>query len=100
LLDQVGNQLLVSQPHTILSSTQATWIVPVYLACLHTGPIGSVGVIAVDEETGLVVAWTPVDQMKAAAQVLRAAKEPSLNRQFQTFMATTNLEQIHLEPAV
>ena len=55
---------------------------------LPTGPIGSVGVVAVDNETGLVVAWTPIDQMKAASRTLRERKEPYLTQQFQTFITT------------
>ena len=90
LLDHVGNQLLAGQPHLMLSSTEATWVVPVHLAYLHTGPIGSVGVVAIDDETGLVVAWTPIDQMKAASRTLRESKEPYLTQQFQTFIATNN----------
>ncbi len=86
LLDHVGNQLLAGQPHLMVSSTEATWVVPVHLVYLHTGPIGSVGVVAIDDETGLVVAWTPIDQMKAASRTLRERKEPLLSRQFQSFM--------------
>ncbi len=97
LLDHVGNQLIAGQPHLMISPTRATWIVPIHLAYLYTGPIGSVGVVAIDEETGLVVAWTPLDQIKAASRALRAAKEPSLTQQFQTFTATTNLEQSQVE---
>lgn len=99
LLDHVGNQLLAGQPHLMLSPTRATWIVPIHLAYLHTGLLGSVGVVAVDDETGLVVAWTPIDQIKAASRTLRGSKEPSLTQQFQTFMATTIPEQRQPESA-
>ncbi len=99
LLDHVGNQLLAGQPHLMVSSTEATWVVPVHLAYLHTGPIGSVGVVAVDDETGLVVAWTPIDQMKAASRMLRESKEPYLTQQFQTFIATNNPAQRQPEAA-
>lgn len=88
LLAHVGNQLLAGQPHLMVSSTEATWVVPVHLSYLPTGPIGSVGVVAIDDETGLVVAWTPIDQMKAASRTLRESKKPYLTQQFQTFMAT------------
>jgi len=37
-----------------------------------------VGVVAVDDETGLVVAWTPIAQIKAASRALRATKAPTL----------------------
>ena len=85
LLDHVGNQLLAGQPHLMVSATEATWVVPVHLSYLPTGPIGSVGVVAIDDETGLVVAWTPIDQMKAASRTLRKRKEPYLTQQFSLY---------------
>lgn len=92
LLDYAGNQLVVGRPHLMVSAVRATWIVPVQLAYIHTGPLGSVGVVAVDEETGRVVAWTPIAEMKAAALELRAAQEPELSKQFQNFIATRSQE--------
>jgi hypothetical protein len=86
-LDHIGNQLVAGQPHLMVSAVRASWIVPVQLAYIHSGSLGSVGVVAVDEETGQVVAWTPIAQMKTASQELRAAYEPELSNQFQTFMA-------------
>ena len=86
LLDHVGTQLIAGQPHSMISPTGATWIVPIHLAYLPIGPIGSVGVVAVDEETGLVVAWTPIAQMKAASRALREDKEPTVTQQFQKFI--------------
>lgn len=99
LLDHVGNQLLAGQPHLMVSSTEATWVVPVHLAYLPTGPIDSVGVVVIDDETGLVVAWTPIDQMKAASRTLRESKEPYLTQQFQAFMATNTPAQRQPEAA-
>ncbi len=86
LLDHVGNQLIVGEPHLMVSALRAVWIVPVYLTYIHTGPLGEVGVVAVDEETGQVVAWTPIPQMKAAGRKLRADQEPCLSKQFQALM--------------
>ena len=93
LLDHVGNQLVAGQPHLMVSAVRATWIiVPVQLAYVHSGTLGSMGVVAVDEETGRVIAWTPIAQMKAAGLELRAAHEPELSKQFQTFMTTRSQE--------
>ncbi len=88
LLDHLGNQLIAGQPHLMVSFLQAVWIVPVHLAYLHSGPIGSVGVVAVDAETAQVIAWTPIAQMKTASRTLRQQQEPSLFQQFQSFMQT------------
>ena len=90
LLDFVGNQLVVGTPVTMASALRSVWIVPVALAYIHTGSLGEIGVIAVDEETGEVVAWTPVDQMKSASRALRAAREPQISEQFQTYMSADN----------
>ena len=88
LLDHVGNQLVAGSPHLMVSAVRTTWIVSVQLTYIHSGPLGDVGVVAVDEETGRVIAWTPIAQMKAAAQALRSAHEPALSEQFYTFITT------------
>jgi hypothetical protein len=94
LLDHVGNQLVVGRPHLMVSAVRATWIVPIQLAYIHTGALGAVGVVAVDEETGRVIAWTPIAQMKAASRTLRETGEPELSQQFQSFMTPPNQEVI------
>jgi hypothetical protein len=90
LLDYVGNQLVAGRPHLMISAVRATWIVPVQLAYIHQGTLGDVGVVAVDEKTGRVIAWTPITQMKIASHELRATYEPALSTQFQTCMAANN----------
>ena len=92
LLDHVGNQLVAGQPYLMVSAVKATWIVPVQLSYIQSGPLGGVGVVAVDEETGRVIAWTPIAQMKTASRELREAHEPELSTQFQAFMSANNQE--------
>lgn len=92
LLDHVGNQLVAGWPHLMVSAVRAIWIVPVQLAYVHTGTLGEVGVVAVDEETGRVIAWTPIPHMKAASRELREARGPELFEQFRTFMAAPSQE--------
>ncbi len=92
LLDHVGTQLVAAQPYLMVSAVRATWIVPVQLAYIHSGSLGGVGVVAVDEETGHVIAWTPIEQMKSASRKLRNAHEPELSERFQAFMATHSRE--------
>ena len=87
LLDNLGNLLSAGEPHLMISAVRAMWIFPVQLAYLHTGVLGSVGVVAVDEETGQVIAWTPISDMKAASRRLRALHEPELSEQFQAAMS-------------
>lgn len=90
LLDFVGSQLVVGNPVSMASALRSVWIVPVSLSYIHTGVLGEIGVIAVDEETGEVVAWTPIEQMKTASQKLRTKREPQISEQFQTMMSATN----------
>ena len=92
LLDHVGNQLVVGQPQSMVSAVKAVWIVPVLLAYLPTGVLGEVGVVAVDDETGQVIAWTPIAQMKTASRQLRTQHEPQLTEQFQSYVGTSNGE--------
>jgi hypothetical protein len=50
LLDHLGNHVMAGEPHLMVSAVRAVWIVPVQLAYLHSGTLGSVGVVAVDEQ--------------------------------------------------
>ena len=86
LLDHVGHLLGVGDPHVMVSAMRTVWIVPVQLSYLHTGVLGTVGVVAVDEELGQVVAWTPISDMKEASRRLRALHEPRISEQFQSAM--------------
>ncbi len=88
LLDHLGNQFVTGEPLLMVSAVRSVWIVPVQLAYIHTGSLGSVGVIAVDEETAQIVAWTPIPQMKAASRRLRESQTPTVAEQFQTFMSS------------
>ena len=83
LLDNLGHLLVAGEPHLMVSAVRAMWIVPVQLAYIHTGVLGSVGVVAVDQETGQVIAWTPISRIKAASRRLRAEHEPELSEQFE-----------------
>lgn len=86
LLDHLGNQITAGAPYLMIAAIRALWIVPVQLGYIHTGPIGTVGVIAVDDETAQVVGWTPIPQMKTASEELRSSREPELSESFQSFM--------------
>lgn len=86
LLDHLGNQLTAGTPYLMVAAVHALWIVPVQLGYIHTGVIGTVGVIAVDDETVQVVAWTPISQMKSASRLLNESREPEISESFKAFM--------------
>lgn len=85
ILDYLGNQLLAGRPYLMVSAIRAVWVVPVELTYIHTDVIGIVGVVAVDEETGHIIAWTPIDEMKTAGKQLRASREPQVSEEFKSF---------------
>ncbi len=54
LLDQVGNLLYGERP-SLVAGERLLWRVPVWLALPTTGPLGQVGTIDVDTETGEIL---------------------------------------------
>ncbi|OQZ00503.1 MAG: hypothetical protein B6D41_00040 [Chloroflexi bacterium UTCFX4] len=57
----------VGAPRRMVSALRSVWSVPVELRYPDYGLVGQVGIIAVDEETGNVVAWTPRTEMLTTA---------------------------------
>lgn len=54
LLDQVGNLLYGERP-SLVAGERLLWRVPVWLAIPTTGPLGQVGTLDVDTETGEIL---------------------------------------------
>ena len=54
LLDQVGNLLYGERP-SLVAGRQLLWRVPVWLALPTTGPLGQVGTLDVDAQTGEIL---------------------------------------------
>ena len=54
LLDQVGNLLYGERP-SLAAGRRLLWRVPVWLALPTTGPLGQVGVLDVDAQTGEIL---------------------------------------------
>jgi hypothetical protein len=54
LLDQVGNQLY-GEPPVLVAGEKLLWRVPVWVSSPRVGPIGQVGVVDVDLQTGEVL---------------------------------------------
>jgi hypothetical protein len=64
VISEIGNLLCGGEP-TLAVGERICWHVPVLLAYPDSGPVGQVGVLAVDVETGAVLA-TP-EQLTAMA---------------------------------
>jgi hypothetical protein len=54
LLDQVGNLLYGERPN-LVAGERLLWRVPIWLALPTTGPLGQVGSLDVDTETGEIL---------------------------------------------
>lgn len=54
LLDEVGNLLYAERP-SLVAGRRLLWRVPVWLALPTTGPLGQVGVLDVDAQTGEIL---------------------------------------------
>lgn len=54
LLDQVGNLLYGERP-SLVADERLLWRVPVWLALPTTRPLGQVGILDVDKETGEIL---------------------------------------------
>lgn len=67
----------VGAPRRMVSPLRSVWSVPIDLRYPNYGLVGEVGVVAIDQETGNVVAWTPREEMLAtAAELYHDQREP------------------------
>lgn len=55
------------------------WIVPILLTTPRTGPVGEIGMVAVNARTGEVVGATPKDDVAAAGQRVLEEKRDEVN---------------------
>ncbi|HOU13274.1 MAG TPA: hypothetical protein PKZ84_09150 [Anaerolineae bacterium] len=70
LLDQVGNLLYGERP-TLVAGRRLLWRVPVWVALPTTGPLGQVGTLDVDAQTGEVLTSTALlNDIEERAHVL------------------------------
>ncbi len=70
----------VGAPRRMVSALRSVWTVPVELRYPNYGLVGEVGVIAVDEETGSIVAWTPRQEMLTTAAELYSDHEQEIRK--------------------
>lgn len=59
-------------PWRMRSPFGSVWIVPIWIAYPGHDVPGTVGSVAVDEATGSIVSWTPVDEALANAEEYHA----------------------------
>lgn len=59
------------------------WVVPIWMAYPGHDQIGTVGSVAVDEETGHIVSWTPVEDITANAERFHSENKAAIQSGFQ-----------------
>lgn len=76
LLEHFPDRFCAGVPRLVSFPARTVWAVPILLSYPAIGPVGEVGMVAVDTETGNVVGWTPISEvMKAADQIYSEKKE-------------------------
>ncbi len=69
-------------PKSVSFPIQNVWIVPVLLSYPDTGVVGEVGMIAVDNESGSVVGFTPKKEIEKIANALYKEKKTEIEIAF------------------
>lgn len=82
LLENLPDRFCAGTPRILQFPLRSVWIVPVVLSYPRIGPVGQTGIIAVDTETGAVVGWTPLDEMKEVAEAVHDEKKVEIEAAF------------------
>ena len=82
ILENLPDRFCAGTPRFLQFPLRSVWIVPVVLSYPQIGPVGQAGIAAVDTETGSVVGWTPLDEMKKAAETIYERKKSDIEAAF------------------
>jgi hypothetical protein len=82
ILENLPDRFCAGMPRFLQFPLRSVWIVPVVLSYPRIGPVGQTGIAAVDTETGSVVGWTPLDEMKKAAEAIYERKKADIEAAF------------------
>jgi hypothetical protein len=82
ILENLPDRFCSGMPRFLQFPLRSFWVVPVVLSYPLIGPVGQAGIVAVDVETGSVVGWTPLDEMKEAAKAIYNEKKADIEAAF------------------
>jgi hypothetical protein len=82
ILENLPDRFCAGTPRFLQFPLRSVWVVPVVLSYPRLGPVGQAGIAAVDTETGSVVGWTPLDEMKKAAEAIYERKKADIEATF------------------
>lgn len=78
ILENFRDGFSAGTPRHLVFPTRSIWVVPIVLAYPKVGVLGEVGFVAVDGESGVVVGWTPVEEVEKVAEQMYKEKEDEI----------------------
>lgn len=66
----------------------SVWVVPIWIAYPGHNQVGTIGSVAMDEATGNIVSWTPVEEMTANAERFYSQNKDAIQSGFQAIRDT------------
>ena len=85
--DYLTDLMGAGTPWRMRSPLGGIWVVPIWLAYPGFAEHMTVGSVAVDEVTGLIVSWTPITEILSEAERFHTERQSEIERSFQIFIA-------------
>ena len=82
LLETMRDRFTAGLPKQVIFSTRSVWIVPILLTYPQTGMLGEVGMVAVDDQRGTIVGWTPLEEAERLGKELYEEKKSEIELAF------------------
>lgn len=82
ILENLPDRFCAGTPRFLQFPLRTFWAVPVVLSYPRIGPVGQTGILAVDTETGAVVGWTPLDEIKEIGKTIYEEKRADIEAAF------------------
>jgi len=80
--DYLTDLMGAGTPWRMRSPLGGIWVVPIWLAYPGFDEQMTVGSVAVDEITGLIVSWTPIPEILAEAERFHTERQSEIERSF------------------
>lgn len=82
ILENLPDRFCAGAPRFLQFPLRTFWAVPVVLSYPRIGPVGQTGILAVDTETGAVVGWTPLDEIKEIGKTIYDERRADIEAAF------------------
>lgn len=82
ILENLPDRFCAGAPRFLQFPLRTFWAVPVVLSYPRIGPVGQTGILAVDTETGAVVGWTPLDEIKEIGKTIYDERKADIEAAF------------------